>query len=174
MSILFLIVLIVLGGAAFYGAKTIHDLLGENKILKQAIATLTHEDQIGYAKVLRQETRDGKTFTTLKFVETVRGDKLTKVLEKEYTIEGDVVHFDALIVTFSDRAVMDGKERSLYLWRRVYGDTMSPSRGFAIDAKCTPKGAGGDVDAVSEVGRQRDDRISHGLSLSGSSCVPNI
>lgn len=136
-TVLTLAVLTFVGGTIFYGTKTVHDLLGNNQKLKAAISTLVHEDQIGFAKVLRQETRDGKLYTTLRFVETARGDMLTTVLEKEYEIEGDIIHFDTLVVTFSDQAVMDGKARSLYLWRRVYGEHMSPSEGFGIETPGT-------------------------------------
>ena len=115
------------------GVKTIHDLLNENRELKRAIANLTHEDQIGYAKVMTQEQRNGALYTTLRFVETDRDDPARRILEKEYTIEGDVIHFDALIVTFGDRMVMDGKRRALFLWRRVYGETMSPRSGYPIE-----------------------------------------
>lgn len=132
-----LVAVVFIAGSLFYGTKTVHDLLGENKKLKQALTALTHEDQIGYAKVLRQETRDGKLYTIIRFAETARDDQLKTVLEKEYVIEGDTVHFDALIVTFSDQMVMDGKERSLYLWRRVYGENMSPSAGFPIEEEGT-------------------------------------
>ena len=128
-----LTVLAFVGGSIFYGTRTVHDLLEGNKKLKAAISALTHEDQIGFAKVIRQEVRDGTLYTTLRFVETARGDMLTRVLEKEYEIEGDVVHFDALIVTFSDQAVMDGQARSLYLWRRIYGENMNPSDGYPIE-----------------------------------------
>ena len=48
-----------------------------------------------------------------------------------------IIHFDTLVVTFSDQAVMDGKARSLYLWRRVYGESMSPSEGFDIETPGT-------------------------------------
>ncbi len=132
-----LTVLALVGGTLFYGTKTVHDLLGDNQKLKAAISTLTHEDQIGFAKVLRQELRDGQLYTTIKFVETARGDMLSTVLEKEYEIRGDVVHFDTLVVTFSDQAVMDGKARSLYLWRRVYGEHMSPKEGYDIETPGT-------------------------------------
>ncbi|MBT8043090.1 MAG: hypothetical protein KJN98_07955 [Pontiella sp.] len=120
----------LIGGTFFYGAKTVHDLLANNEKLKKAITSLTHEDQIGFAKVLKQEKRDGKLYTTVRFVETARDDMLNKVLEREYEIEGDVVHFDALIVRFENQAVMDGKARALYIWRRVYGEHMSPSEGY--------------------------------------------
>ena len=136
-TILTLTILAFVGGTVFYGTKTINDLLGDNEKLKTAITTLTHEDRIGYAKVIKQETRDGQLYTTVKFVETARDDMLHKVLEREYEIEGDVVHFDALVVTFSDQTVMDGKARSLYLWRRVYGETMSPSEGYTIETPGT-------------------------------------
>jgi hypothetical protein len=122
-----------LGRGIYYGAVTIHKLLAENKQLKQAITNLTQEDQIGYAKVTTQETKDGILLTTIKFVETARDDKLKKILEKEYSIEGDIVHFDALIVKFGDKMVMDGKAKALYLWRRVYGEKMAPEDGFAIE-----------------------------------------
>lgn len=128
-----LIVLAYLGRGFYYRAITIHELLTENKHLKQAITNLTYEDQIGYAKVIAQEPNDGKILTTLKFVETARDDKLKTVLEKEYTIEGDIVYFDALIVKFGDKMVMDGKTKALYLWRRIYSEKMAPEQGFAIE-----------------------------------------
>ena len=133
-SFLALCVLAFAAGTVFFGAKTIHDLLGENKELKKAIGNLTHEDQIGYAKVLKQErSSDGELMTTIRFVETDRQDKTQKLIENDYTIKGDVAHFDLLIVIFPPELVMDGRERSMYLWRRVYGETMSPSEGFPIE-----------------------------------------
>ncbi len=122
-----------LGRGLYYGAKTIHELLSENKHLKQAITNLTNEEQIGYAKVITQETIDEQLLTTIKFVETARDDKLKTILEKEYTIAGDIIHFDALIVKFGNKIVMDGKTRALYLWRRVYGEKMAPEEGFIIE-----------------------------------------
>jgi hypothetical protein len=122
-----------LGRAPYKAVATIGELLAENKDLKQAITNLTGEDQIGYAKVIAQGFRDGELFTTIKFVETARGDELTNILEKEYTIAGDVVHFDALIVKFGSKMVTDGRAKALYLWRRVYGEKMSPAEGFAIE-----------------------------------------
>jgi len=136
-TILTLVVLGLVGGSLFYGTKTVHDLLAGNEKLKKAIATLTHEDQIGFAKVLKQEMRDGRLYTTVKFVETARDDLLNKVLVREYEIEGDIVHFDALIVTFDDQMVLDGKARSLYLWRRVYGENMTPAEGYEIESPDT-------------------------------------
>jgi hypothetical protein len=134
-----LLILAGLAGVAYLSrtpykaVATIHELLVENKQLKEALTNLSSEDQIGYAKVIAQETKDGQLFTTIKFVETARGDKLKKILEKQCTIAGDVVYFDALIVKFGNKMVMDGKTRALYLWRRVYGEQMTPQEGFPIE-----------------------------------------
>jgi hypothetical protein len=130
---------VLVGAAAYFGPRfygnriTIHELLSENKGLKASISNLTDEDQIGYAKVISQREVDGQLLTTVRFVETAREDKTKKILQKEYTIEGDVVHFDALIVTFGNKMVLDGRSRALYLWRRVYGERMTPEEGFAIE-----------------------------------------
>lgn len=133
LTALFLVAAAYFGRGLYRGTMTIHELLGENKELKQAISTLTAEDQIGYAKVISQRSEDGRLLTTLRFVETSRDDKTKTILQKEYTIEGDVIHFDALIVKFDDQMVLDGKARALYLWRRVYGEKMAPEEGFPIE-----------------------------------------
>ena len=123
----------LVGPGLYQGAVTIHELLGENKQLKEALSNLTDEDQIGYAKVISQRNEEGRLLTTIRFVETARDDKTKTILQKEYTIEGDVTHFDALIVQFGDKMVMDGKSRALYLWRRIYGEQMPPGDGFPIE-----------------------------------------
>jgi hypothetical protein len=140
-----LVIAAYFGRGFYYRAMTIHQLLTENKHLKQAITNLTYEDQIGYAKVIAQEPNDGRLLTTIKFVETARNDKLKKILEKEYTIEGDVVYFDALIVKFGDKIVMDGNTKALYLWRRIYGEKMAPDQGFAIEEPGTEPQRYGDL-----------------------------
>jgi len=134
LSILVLLTILILNSLRnLFTTKTISQLLTENKQLKQSITNLTQDDQIGYAKVISKEYKDGKLFTGLKFVETARDDKLKKILEKTYTIEGDVIFFDALIVKFSDKIVMNGKQKALYLWRRVYSEKTAPEQGFAIE-----------------------------------------
>ena len=131
------ILLVLAAASIFYGARTAKDLLDGNKKLKAALASLSHEDQIGFAKVLHQEIRNGKCYTTIRFVETARGNLLSPVLEKTYEIEGDVVYFDALIITFPSQMVMDGKARSIYLWRRIYGEHQNPADGFPIETPGT-------------------------------------
>ena len=128
------------GGMTFFSKSplktavmTIHELLTENKELKDAISNLTEENQIGYAKIISQDVNEGKLYTTIKFVETARDDNLKSILEKEYTIEGDIIHFDALIIKFDNNLVTNGDARALYLWRRIYGEKMAPEDGYVIE-----------------------------------------
>ena len=133
--VIFAAALLLIAIGVYKTGSAIEDLLTENKKLKQALTNLTDTGKIGYAKVISQMI-DGQgkvILTNLKFVETARDNELDKILEKNYTIEGDIVHFDALIVKFGDRIVMNGQKKSLYLWRRVYGEKMSPAAGFPIE-----------------------------------------
>jgi hypothetical protein len=130
---LVLVAAVFFGRGLYYRSMTIHKLLLENQQLKKAVTNLTREDQIGYAKVISQENTGRGLTTTIRFVETARDDKTKKILERQYDIEGDLVHFDALIVKFGNKMVTDGKERALYLWRRVYGEKTPPADGFAIE-----------------------------------------
>jgi hypothetical protein len=132
---MFAIAAVFISVGVYQGGSALHSLFAENKELKQALTNLTDEGKIGYAKVPSQEIdpNGNVVSTTLKFVETARDDELKTVLEKQYTVAGDIVHFDVLIVKFGNRIVMDGKKRSLYLWRRVYGEQMSPQQGYPIE-----------------------------------------
>jgi len=132
-----IVVLGILAYAMFYSGKTIHELLNENKILKENITNLTHEDVAGYAKVLSQEEHEGKFYTRIVFVVTDQEDMTRRILEKEFLIEGDVVFFDALVVRFGKDLVMDGREKALFLWRRIYGEKTPPEKGFPIDIRGT-------------------------------------
>jgi len=138
-----LILLAVIGAGCFFWYhfttdRTIEELLVENENLKAAISNLSEENQIGYAKVLSQETREGVLYTKLLFVETDPEDFTKHLLRKEYEVAGDVVFFDTLMVTFGDKLVMDGTERAMYLWRRIYGEKQTPEEGFPIETAGQP------------------------------------
>ena len=128
-----LIVLGIIGRGVWLTSRTIFDLLTENRQLKTAISNLTAESQIGLARVVGQELRDGRLLTRVRFTETARDDPSRQILTREYDIEGDIVHFDALIVKFDNRYVTDGKERALYLWRRIYGENTAPASASPIE-----------------------------------------
>jgi hypothetical protein len=149
MAVLLVATAAFVGPSLYQGTKTIRELLTENKQLKEAISNLTAEDQIGYAKVISQRDEGGRLLTTVRFVETARNEKTKRILQKEYTIEGDVIHFDALIVKFEDKMVLEGKSRALYLWRRIYGEKMAPETGYPIEEPGTePKRYAGLLEAL--------------------------
>ncbi|MFW5883017.1 MAG: hypothetical protein ACOCVG_01485, partial [Verrucomicrobiota bacterium] len=78
---------------------------------------------------------DGQWWTRLRFGLTDPLDPETTEppQSRELTLRGRVVHFDAVIVQFSDAFVKDGRERALYFWRRIYGDATAPIEGTPID-----------------------------------------
>ena len=115
------------------GQRDIQQLLTENKELQTAINNLSSESQIGYAKVVEQYTIGGTFYTKLLFVETDPENPRNRIFEKEFEIEGDIAHFDTLIIKFDTPIVMEGKERAIYLWRRIYSDKMLPEDGIQIE-----------------------------------------
>jgi len=102
---------------------------------ERAIERLTAQRRIARIRVLDQRVVDGKLQTTLKFVEYRKdGSELTP---REFTIEGDEVHFDAEIVKFRDEYVEQGdplRGQSIILMLRVYGAFQAPANGFPIDS----------------------------------------
>jgi hypothetical protein len=134
-GLMFCTALLFIGIGVYKGGSALDRLFTENAKLKKAISNLTDAGKIGYAKVVSQKLdAKGKIISTeLKFIETSRDNELDKVLEKNYTIAGDIVHFDALIVKFGDKAVIDGQKKSLYLWRRIYSEDTAPNAGFLIE-----------------------------------------
>jgi len=133
-----LALLLAVGGGIFAWRyrpedRTIEQLLQDNEQLQQAITNLKTETRIGYAKVLSQTDVNDITHTRLLFVETESNDQLKPTLKREFELQGNVIHFDALIVKFGEQLVIDGKERAIHLWRRIYTDTMRPQDGFSID-----------------------------------------
>lgn len=124
----------ILGTAFYYSTASIHQLLTENRRLSKAVHNLTQEEQIGYA-VLESQTRNefGNRVNTIRFVQTAPDNPKRIVSEQRFTLESDTIYFDALIVKFTNEFVKDGKERALYLWRRVYGENTPPVQGQPIE-----------------------------------------
>ena len=124
----------ILGVAFYYSTASIHQLLTENYRLNKAIHNLTREQQIGYA-VLESQTHDpsGRIVNTVRFVQTDPNNPKVVVSEQLFTLSSNIVYFDALIVKFTNDFVKDGRERALYLWRRIYGEKTPPIKGQSIE-----------------------------------------
>lgn len=124
---------IVVGLAHYFSSSSIHSLLTENHELNRAIRNLTETREVGYATVLSQEVDAlGHTRSLVRFVQTEPGNVHQIASEQLFEVTGEVIHFDALIVKFSESYVREGKGRALYLWRRIYGETTAPEAGEAI------------------------------------------
>lgn len=126
-------VLAAIVGTAYFGFQTVKDiteLLRENKELKASIARLTAEQEIGIAQVTEQRRgADGQLQTTVRFVELPDG---VGKIDTSYTFHGDILYFEALVVKFEEPLVAKGEERSLYVWRRIYGERVAPADGFPL------------------------------------------
>lgn len=102
----------------------------ELRRLREVIDRLQAERRIAEVHVLRQDART----TTFRFRE-VRPDG-APLHERDFTIEGDVVYFDALVIKFEHAYVERGdhlRGRSLYLFERVFGEHQEPAQGFRLD-----------------------------------------
>jgi len=143
-------VLVIWGLVAKDTIDTINDLLHKSEKLQVALSNLTEEDQIGYAQVTAQHRDEkGRLITTVRFVETARDDSSVPIQEIELEIIGDIVHFDALVVRFDPQLVMDGKQRSIFIWRRIYGETQAPADGYPVETPGeTPSRYTGLLDAL--------------------------
>jgi hypothetical protein len=110
--------------------------LKEIERLKEVVARMQGERRIAEVVVVHQE-KDPTTRrlrTTFRFSEvTPDGEALAA---REYTIDGDVAYFDALVVKFDHQYVELGdalRGKSLYLFRRTFGEFQEPSKGFPLD-----------------------------------------
>lgn len=129
-----LVVAGIIGLSSYFSSSTIHELLLDNKRLSRAIKHLKHEDQIGYATLQQRERNEqGEWVSVVRFVQTAADNSDQIVSEQFFSVVGEIVYFDALIVKFTNQYVEDGSERALYLWRRIYGEHNAPSEGEAID-----------------------------------------
>ncbi len=125
---------IVVGLAHYFSSASIHSLLTENHELNKAIRNLTETRQIGFATVVSRESGPlGEIKSLVRFVQTEPGKPNQIVSEQLFEVSGELIHFDALIVKFSESYVREGKGRALYLWRRIYGEQTAPEAGEPID-----------------------------------------
>ncbi len=78
------------------------------------------------------------TETKIRFTEFNPETGSIAVRPVEFTVGGDMIYVDALIVKFSDIFVETGdalKNRSIVSFQRIFGENQAPSSGFRIDAE---------------------------------------
>lgn len=106
--------------------------------LETARRLLKVDHRVAQLRVVEQgPTAEGDGLATqLEFVE-VDADGRELTAPRQFTIRGDVVHVDALLIKFSDDAVEQNdplRSTSICLFTRLYGDEQTPADGFPLDA----------------------------------------
>jgi hypothetical protein len=104
--------------------------------LEAAVRLLRHTERRARIVVLDQARgADGHLVTRLRFSELDPGGE-TVGEPREFTVTGDEVYVDALVIKFEDEFVTAGdalKGRSLLLFRRIFGDRHRPVDAHVLD-----------------------------------------
>lgn len=131
------------GGVAWWQYKAgaqqrlIEQQAREIEYLENVANRLTMERRIATVVVAGQERNDdGELVTDLLFFnQDADGNPLPA---KEFTVVGERVHIDALVIRFDSDFVKEGdplRGRSIYLWDRIYGSATAPEQGQEIDPR---------------------------------------
>lgn len=102
--------------------------------LRQIVQRLTAERRVADVMVTGQKTVNGVLRTSIVFVEYGSGDR--PLPAKRFTVDGNMIHLDAMVVKFDGKFVEQNdplRGRSVALFTRLYGDTQAPAQGAAID-----------------------------------------
>ena len=122
--------------------KRVEDLRAEieqrkrrEAVLKAMVARLGKASRVARVQVLKQQKdlQNGRIETRLLFHQLDENGK--SVSQKELTVEGQVVYFDALVIQFDPEMVAMGdalRGKSIYLFRRAFGEHQNPSDGLAL------------------------------------------
>ena len=115
---------------------TILKLEQENQRLETYLKILKHIDRRARVEVLRQaKDQQGSLQTTIRFTEVDDAGKPVNA-SREFTLPGQEVYFDTLVIKFDDHFVEQGdpiKGGALMVFRRIFSSTMRAQDGFVID-----------------------------------------
>lgn len=106
----------------------------ENVQLKLVVDRLTDERRVAEMLVTGRKMVNGVPQTTLLFVEYSRNG--TTLPPKTFTILGDQVHLDAMVIKFDHDFVKKNdplRGHSIALFTRVFGNLQTPDQGSMID-----------------------------------------
>jgi hypothetical protein len=102
-----IVLLLALGAIAAWG-WWFYQGRQEVEVLKQIVSRLTAEDGEGRVEKIR-----------LKIVEIVSGNEPLEPIYCDFSVN-DVVHFEALVIRLNDELIMEGKGKSVHLFRRAF------------------------------------------------------
>jgi hypothetical protein len=106
----------------------------ENLQLRMVVDRLTDEHRVAQMLVINQKIVNGQPQTTLLFAEDARNH--TTLPPKRFTILGNQVHLDAMVIKFEHDFVKQNdplRGHSIALFTRIYGNQQSPDQGSTID-----------------------------------------
>jgi hypothetical protein len=106
------------------------------EVLEAAVRLLRHTERRARITVLDQAPGpDGHLVTRIRFSEIEPGGEAIGEA-REFSVTGDEVYVDALVIKFEDEFVTAGdalKGRSLLLFRRIFGDRHRPVDAHVLD-----------------------------------------
>jgi len=107
----------------------------EKRTLQQFVQRLSDERRVAEILVLDQtKSSDGILSTTLLFQEYARDN--SALTPKRFTVQGEMAHFDALVIKFDHGFVEEGdslRGKTIALFSKVFGDHQTPEQAFSID-----------------------------------------
>ncbi|MBU0755658.1 MAG: hypothetical protein KJ645_11000 [Planctomycetes bacterium] len=145
-SIFFLLGLTLIGSGLF-SAYYLHTLYREKELEIERLNTVVDrlEASTRVAQVVVTEKKvdevTGLLETTIKFAEIDRQGKTLP--PRIFTVEGDVIYFDALVIKFDRDYIERGEAlrgKSLHLFRRLFGEYQPPEEGQLIDGSPSQDG----------------------------------
>jgi hypothetical protein len=110
------------------------ELENENRQLTQVVDRLTDEHRVADMLVTGQTVVNGIPQTTLLFEEYAKNR--STLPPKIFTIQGDQVHVDAMVIKFDRDFVKQNdplRGHSIALFTKIYGNHQSPDQGSVID-----------------------------------------
>jgi hypothetical protein len=139
---LVLTLLTIAGGIAMFAylrhdstAAKLVEVERRNVQLQQFVDRLSDERRIAHVMVTGTNVgENGTTYTTLLFVEYTRTGR--ELPARQFTIEGNRAHIDALVVKFDRDFVKENdplRGKSIVLFQRIFGEHQAPQDAFPID-----------------------------------------
>jgi hypothetical protein len=106
---------IVAGGFWFYQGRR------EVEVLRQIVSRLTSETKVAHVRVedVQADPAGRVQKLRLKIVEYASGNQPLEPIYCDFSVN-DVVHFEALVIRLNDELIMEGKGKSIHLFRRAF------------------------------------------------------
>jgi hypothetical protein len=109
----------------------IYGLSREKTVYERYLHNLLGEQRVAEVCVLDQQwAADEPVRTTVRFQEFRQtGESLSPLV---VTLPGEEIYVDAFVTIFESSAVKGGHAKSLYLFRRIFTEHMTPQMGFPL------------------------------------------